>query len=188
MAQSLRYYQRIKLKNGKDCILRNPTAEDAQAIIYHMIKTSEESDNMLRYSDEIARTVKYEDEFSFLKMLEDADDQGMICAVVDGIIVANAGFHPVGKTDKVRHRCEFGISVQREYWHQGIGYAILCAIKDQAKAAGYTQIELDVVTDNQRGLGLYQKCGFEIIGKNMRHLRKRDNSYQACYIMCCVLD
>lgn len=56
----------------------------------------------------------------------------MISAVVDGKIVANAGFNPVSKLEKCKHRAEFGISIQKEYWGHGIGSHIMAAILETA--------------------------------------------------------
>lgn len=179
----MRYYKQVQLKNGKTCILRNPNCEDAQAIIGHMILTSGETMNMLRYSDEITMTEA--EERAYLSDIESRSDAIMISAVVDGKIVANAGFNPVSQLEKCRHRAEFGISIQKEYWGYGIGSHIMAAILETARQAGYEQIELEVVTDNKRAIALYEKFGFKLFGTNEKAFRCRDGQYQALHLMSC---
>lgn len=177
----MKYYKQVRLKNGKTCILRNPNCEDAQSILYHMILTSGETENMLRYSDEIIMTEA--EERTYLSDIQSSSDAIMISAVIDGKIVANAGFNPVSKFEKCRHRAEFGISIQKEYWGCGIGSYVMSAILETARQAGYEQIELSVVTDNNRAIALYKKYGFGIFGMNEKAFRCRNGKYQALYLM-----
>ncbi len=97
----MRYHKKVQLKNGKTCILRNPNCEDAQAILQHMILTSGETENMLRYSDEVTMTEA--EERTYLSDIESSSVAIMISAVVDGKIVANAGFNPIS-TRSIRAR------------------------------------------------------------------------------------
>lgn len=181
----MRYYKQVQLKNGKTCILRNPNCDDAQAIIQHMILTSGETENMLRYPDEITMTEA--EEKTYLSDIESSSTAIMISAIVDEKIVANAGFNPVFQLEKCRHRAEFGISIQKKYWGCGIGSKIMSAILEMARQAGYEQIELEVVTDNKRAIALYKKYGFSIFGTNETAFRCRDGQYQALYLMSCRL-
>jgi len=181
----MRYHKQIQLKNGKTCVLRNPNCEDAKAILQHMILTSGETENLLRYSNEI--TMTEEEERTYLSNIESSSDAIMISAVVDGEIVANAGFNPVSKLEKCKHRADFGISIRKKYWGFGIGSYIMDAIFETARQAGYEQIELDVVTDNIRAVALYKKFGFNIFGTNEKAFHCRDGQYKALHLMSCRL-
>ena len=50
----MKYYQEIKLKNGKTAILRNGVGEDGQALLDIFNLTHEETDFLLSYPDEIS--------------------------------------------------------------------------------------------------------------------------------------
>lgn len=173
------------IKNGRSCILRSPRAEDAGAILNHMKITSGQTDYMLRYPDEIHMTL--EQEAAFLEDFAGSVDSLMICAEIDGTIAANGSFSPVARVDKCRHRAEFGISIQRDYWGLGLGTAILRELIHAAREAGFEQMELEVVDTNHRGIALYEKFGFTVYGKNGKAFRLRDGSYQACLLMCLEL-
>ncbi|MCA5011158.1 GNAT family N-acetyltransferase, partial [Clostridioides difficile] len=87
-----------------------------------------------------------------------------ICAVVNGKIIANAGINPIALFDRYAHRATFGISICKPYWGLGIGSHLLGAIIRGAREMGYEQLELEVVSENERGLALYKKYGFVIYG------------------------
>lgn len=72
----------------------------------------------------------------------------------------------MGTKFKVRHRAEFGINVAKDYWRLGIGNALMNACIECAKAAGYKQLELDVVADNEKAINMYTGAGFIEFGRN----------------------
>ena len=84
---------------------------------------------------------------------------------------------------KVAHRARFGISILREYWGMGIGRVLMEASIDCARQAGYSQLELEVVTDNERAVSLYRCAGFEEYGRNPRGYRSAAVGYQELVYM-----
>lgn len=171
----------ILLKNGTSCILKSPGPKDAAAILELMRKTSEETNYMARYADEINMPLQQEEEFlsSNLKSQKDL----MVCAVINGEIVANSGINPIGAMERYSHRASFGISTYKAYWGLGIGSHLLEAIMAGSRDMGYEQLELEVVCDNQRGMALYKKFGFEIYGTREHSFKYMDGSYGATYLM-----
>ncbi len=47
-----------------------------------------------------------------------------------------------------------------------------------AKDAGYLQLELDVVADNERAVSMYKKEGFVEYGRNPKGFRSRITGFQ----------
>lgn len=84
---------------------------------------------------------------------------------------------------KVAHRARFGISVLKDYWGMGIGRVLMEASIDCARQAGYTQLELEVVADNERAVALYRCAGFEEYGRNPRGYRSTSVGYQELVYM-----
>ena len=65
----------------------------------------------------------------------------------------------------MKHRGEFAVSVLKCEWGQGIGSMLLEAIIDFAKNIAHAEIiSLEVRSDNERAIKLYEKYGFEKIG------------------------
>ena len=177
----MNYEKSIVLYDGSGCVLRSPDADDALEIIHHLRITSDETGFMARYGDEITMTP--EDETNYLRSVKENPRALMIAAFVDGVLAANSGFNPAAPMEKYRLRAEFGISVKRAFWGRGVGSALLEANIEAARSAGYGQLELEVVTDNVRGIALYEKFGFQIYGTRPKSFAYRDGTYAAEHMM-----
>lgn len=136
---------------------------------------------MLTYPDECSMTE--EDERAFLEQRAAQEDGVELCAVIGGKIVGTAGFDPIGRHEKIRHRASFGIGVMRAYWGRGVGRALTTACVALAKEAGFRQLELDVVADNAAAVALYKSCGFVEYGRNPRGFHSRTKGDQALVLM-----
>lgn len=178
----MKYYRELFLKDGRICILRNSTAEDAEEILSLMRNISRESENLLRYPEEWAN-ITNEDEARFLRDLECSDDAIMLVAVIDGRIVGSAGLNPISRLEKCRHRADIGMSIRKEYWGRGIGSSIMEAILEIAQKAGFKQLELEVLTENTRAISLYEKFDFSIFGTNNHAFSTRGGQYKGSYLM-----
>ena len=175
------YHRIITLKDGRECILRNGTQSDGKAALDNFILAHSETDYLLTYPDEI--TFSAEEEGKYLQDKTDSNNEVEILAVVDGRIIGTAGVERVGKHEKLAHRCDFGVSIEKEYWGLGIGSALLHACIDCAKVAGYRQMELEVVAENERAVNMYRKAGFVEYGRNPRDFLSRYTGYQEVVYM-----
>lgn len=178
---ALKYNQVIILKNGIECCLRNGLESDGQAVLDNFNLTHGETDYLLTYPDENPFDAMQESQF--LKEKLESKNEIELVAVVDNVIVGTAGIEAVGKKYKVRHRAEFGISVAQEFWGLGIGQALTAACIECARAAGYTQLELNVVADNARALSMYKKAGFVEYGRNPKGFNSRMAGFQEVIYM-----
>lgn len=177
----MKYYKVITLKNGIECCLRNGMEQDGQAVFDNFNLTHEETDYLLAYPDENCFDVLQESQF--LKEKSESKNEIEIVAVVDHVVVGTAGIEAVGEKYKIRHRAEFGISVVKEFWGLGIGQALTAACIECAKAAGYVQLELNVVADNRRALSMYKKAGFIEYGRNPKGFCSRTAGFQEVIYM-----
>lgn len=175
------YDQTVTLKNGKTARLRNGVAADGAAVFENFNLTHAETDYLLSYPEE--NSFDPEQEARFLEEKTQSPNEIEIVALVDGTVAGTAGIEAVGKKVKVRHRAEFGISVLREYWGLGLGRALTKACIDCARAAGYAQLELNAVAENQRALALYRDMGFVEYGRNPKGFRSRTAGYQELVYM-----
>ena len=172
----MRYAETVVLKDGVELLVRNAGASDARALRETMRRTHSETDYLLSYPDE--QGIDEEREARLLEETERCSNQVELVAVVDGKIVGSAGVAAVGSRRKVLHRARFGISVLKELWGMGIGRMLMESCIDCARRAGYTQLELEVVADNQRAVSLYRRAGFEEYGRNPRGYRSASSGYQ----------
>ena len=172
----MEYNRIVTLRNGTQCCLRSGTEADAHAVIDNFNLTHGETDYLLSYPDESSFNV--EQEARFLKEKAESKNEVEILAVVNQTVVGTAGIDAVGTKFKLRHRAEFGVSVAKEYWGLGIGGALLDACVECARAAGFAQLELDVVADNARAISMYRKAGFVEFGRNPRGFYSRTAGFQ----------
>ena len=177
----MKYNKVITLKDGRSCSLRNGTALDGQALLNIYLLTHAQTDYLLSYPD--ASTMTVEQEAQFLKEKTESLNGIEILAEVDGVVVGSAGIGCVGMKEKLKHRAEFGISVDKAYWGLGIGRALTNACIECARAAGYAQLELEAVAENKNALALYESVGFVEYGRNPKGFRSRLTGWQELVLM-----
>lgn len=167
--------RKIKMKDGRTCVLRPAVPDDAAAMIKYMEVTAAETDFLLRYPDEISYTVESEGEF--LRRNLDDEMSVMMAAVVDGEIAGNSSISMVSPKRKARHRCSLAIALYKKYWGLGIGKAMLDYQTEIAEKLRFEQMDLEVVAENTRAQELYKKCGFVESGRRHNALKFADGSY-----------
>ena len=177
----MKYNKRVILKNGIECTVENGTESDGESLRRVFNQTHVETDYLLSYPDESSFTVEAEQ--NFLKEKTESEREIEIVAKIDGVVVGSAGVEQVGEKYKLRHRAEFGISILKDYWGLGIGRILTEACIECARKAGYTQLELDVVADNERAIGMYKSVGFAEFGRNPRGFNSRESGYQELVYM-----
>lgn len=182
----MEYSKTIRLKDGRACVIRNATARDGFAVYDNFILTHEQTDFLLSYPEENSMTA--EQEAQFLQKKTESEREIELAAEIDGQIVGTAGIEQVGAKEKVRHRAEFGISVDQKYWGLGVGRALMEGCIACAKKAGYAQLELNAVAENQRAIKLYESAGFVEFGRNPRGFRSRLTGWQELVYMRLELD
>ena len=98
----MKYYKIIRLKDGRECILRNGELTDGQTALANFILTHEQTDYLLSYPDE--NTMTAEKEGQFLQEKADSEREIEILAEVDGVVAGLAGIVAAGSRAKICHR------------------------------------------------------------------------------------
>lgn len=171
----------VTLKDGRTCLLRSPTGADAEQMLEYMHIMLDETPYLCQSAAEFAVSAEQEAEF-LEKTL--AQERALMLSAFDGErIVANCDFRACGAAGRTRHRAALGISILREYWNNGLGSLLMDALITAARAAGYEQLELDVVAANRRAISLYLKHGFSVYGTRPHGLHYDDGTYADEYLM-----
>lgn len=177
----MKYNRTIYLKDGRECLLRNAAETDGQALLDLFRLSHGETDFLRSYPDEkVYDAVR---ESTVLKEKSESENEIEMLAEVDGRIVGSAGISAVGSKYKVRHRAEFGISVAKDFWGLGIGRTLTAACIECARKAGYVQLELNVVAENERAAEMYKKFGFVEFGRNPKAFNSRVSGFQEVIYM-----
>lgn len=162
------------LKDGLKVILKTPEVKEAEALLLFIMEAADQTDFLLSSSEDFRMDVEKEEKF-----IEGYSENGdyIIAAYVDGKIVGDCGL-TFNRHVKDRHRSSVGITIDREYWNRGIGSLMFEEMTRLAKEKeGIEQMELGVISTNERAKHLYAKYGFEKTGVIPRAIKLKDGSY-----------
>ena len=111
------------------------------------------------------------------------DGTYQLVGVVEDRVVGLLGLHTFPNKPRRRHVGTIGISVHDEWQGKGIGFALMRAGLDLADNwLNLTRVELEVYTDNEPAIRLYQRFGFELEGTLRQHAF-RDGRYVDSHMM-----
>lgn len=69
------------------------------------------------------------------------------------------------------------IALYQEFCGYGIGKIMMETVLKEAKEIGFEQAELEVISDNQNAITLYEKLGFQKYGTFPDNLKYADGHY-----------
>ena len=118
-----------------------------------------------------------EQETAFINNCLNSDRSLMLIATLDGKHIGNCSFNPVGNYKRYRHRCEVVIALYQEFCGYGIGKIMMETVLKAAKEIGFEQAELEVISDNQNAITLYEKLGFQKYGTFPDNMKYADGHY-----------
>jgi RimJ/RimL family protein N-acetyltransferase len=141
--------------------IRKVKEEDAEAIVKLLKQLDEETKFTLFAPGERKTTVEKQREI--IKNILTSDNRMIFVAVKDDQLIGCLGAFG-GEYRKVKHRIYIVIGVLQTFAHQGIGTQLFTEMEKWARENKFHRLELTVMTNNQAGLALYKKMGFEIEG------------------------
>lgn len=149
-------------KDGRPLLIREATGADAPAVLRYVHHVSSESDFLTFGQGEFEMTEA--EEVAFLNRSLANERSLFLLAILDDTIAGVLTF-AAGTRSRTQHVGNFGTSVLKANWGQGIGACLLdCLINWARTGQVIKKINLTVRTDNQRAIALYFKKGFEIEG------------------------
>lgn len=174
------------LKEGVNLVVRTPEISDAESLINQMKIVDGETRYLAREPDEFDLTI--EQEVEFIKRCTDNEDMLFLVGEVNGEIVANCSVGIVQNKKRFLHRAAMGIAVKKDYWGKGVGRKLMHECINWCKQCGIEQLELEVVTQNERAISLYEKLGFEVCGTKTHAMKYSDGTYADEYFMVLFLN
>lgn len=170
-----------------DYTVRRATVDDAEQMVEHMKRIVVEPDNGIVRSG-VDEVMSVEEERTTLRELETADNSILVVAVTpDNHVIGVTGFIG-GKRRALRHTGSIGIAIDKEWRSKGVGTAMMQFLIDWARGTGIiTRMELEVNTNNERAVHVYQKVGFVVEGRKQKALFK-EGRYLDNYVMALLLE
>lgn len=106
-----------------------------------------------------------------------------LLACREGEVVGHLGLHTFPNHPRRRHVGQIGMAVRDDWQGKGAGTALMQAMLDLADNwLNLSRIELEVYTDNQPAIHLYEKFGFVVEG-TLRSFAFRDGEFVDVYAM-----
>jgi len=170
-----KYCSKVELKNGKVLVMRVPKEDDALQLMNHLKQVDTETKFLGREPDEFNFTLEQEKEF--IKGFDKDENSLFLVGEIDDEVIANVSVSIVRNNRRFLHRAAFGITVQKKHWRSGIGKLLIEKVIDWCKDKGVEQLELEVVSDNERAVELYKSQGFVKHGTMKNAIKYADNTY-----------
>jgi len=152
------------LRSGAQLVTATPDVGDAAALLAYVNRVAAESDFLtfgpgehgITLAEEVAFLEAGASTWRFLRK-----------ATIEGEIV---GFLDLRRSPRPRlqHTGQFGISVRKDRWRQGVGRILLSELLDWAVSVGMRKIDLRMRADNVGAQALYRSLGFVEEGRVTR--------------------
>lgn len=170
----------IRLKDGREALMRSAEADDAAQMLEYLRTTAGETEFVIRYPEECSESV--DQEAAYLQSIIDSPLNMMIACEINGKIVGNCQLMLHGRL-KTKHRAGVAIALIKDYWGLGIGTAMFEEMIRIAKVHGIRQIELKVIEGNERAMRLYRKMGFGIVAEKPDAIQLKDGTLLKEFLM-----
>lgn len=87
-----------------------------------------------------------------------------------------------GSVKRTKHTAYLVIGILEEYRGKGVGTKLFDHVTNWVSKHNISRLELTVVTENESGVALYKKSGFDIEGTKRKSLIINDRSYDEYYM------
>lgn len=173
--------KKIKLKDGRDAVIRDALPDDAARILEITKSVMKEG----RYSpsdpDEIRMTI--DDEKLYIQDYLDGPGKAFFVAEINGRIIGLITFEN-GPRRRLAHTGILGILILKEFRELGLGRALLeTALKWAENNPLIEKVSLTVFSSNHRSINLCRKYGFIEEGRRVKEIKFGDDDYSDDILM-----
>lgn len=168
------------LKNGNDFQVRKAVPQDAEEIICYLNQVGGESDNLLFGKNGFHMSV--EEEKEYIEGVNNSDTSCLLVGILENKIVSLVSITGSSRS-RINHHGEIAVSVLKKYWGQGIAGEMIKQIISFAKNTAVIKVvQLEVRSDNQKAIHLYEKLGFKKWGTYEKFFKIEEQYYDADYM------
>lgn len=157
-----------RVEKNPTLTIREANIKDAKGIVKLIESVGKEKIYMV--SEEPGWTE--EEEKQMIKRLDRGKDLILVADYGGQIVGCLTLFRYYGgRSSKVQHVGEIGISVDAKYRNMGIGSKLFEYAIDWAKKRSYSKLCLSVFSSNANAIHLYEKYGFEEEGRRRKQFK-----------------
>lgn len=164
----------IQLKNGASVLIRQAEIADAEKLLNCLKTYIPQSEYIPKLEQEIKLTVS--DEENWIRSFSESNNSLLLIAEHEHQIIGNIDLTG-SRREMMVHTAVIGMGMLNEWRNSGLGTALLSATIEWAQQNPVLElIWLQVYTQNQLGISLYKKMGFEENGI-IKDFFKNKNGY-----------
>lgn len=176
----------LLLPSQQSVTIRTATPNDAQAVLTYTQDVMGEAPYLLTTREEFTKTV--ENQYQFLASYLEHPHQLALLAELDGHVVGFLNFQN-GHRTRIAHQGEMSMSLLHEVRGQGLGRAMVAQLIQWAQGNPLLEkVTLDVFSDNQPAIALYERVGFIKEGIQRKAIKMEDGTYHSLIRMALFLD
>lgn len=151
----------LNIKERNEMIIREVISSDAESFI-HLTKQVEDNSKFMLWEPG-ERNIKLEQQQKLIENMSKSENSTILVAECDNELIA---FLVVfgGGAKRNKHSAYIVIGILEEYRGKGVGTKLFKALENWSSDNDIHRLELTVVTQNEVGVSLYKKMGFEIEG------------------------
>jgi len=170
----------LTLRTGLRLTIREAWRSDAAALLEYLAVVSAETDYLTFGPREF--TLSVAEEALYLEQCQQAPNSIYLLAETEGRLIGTLTFTGGGRV-RTRHAGEFGISVRKEYWSQGVASALLDVLVEWAlEGQIIRKLNLRVRVDNHRAIRLYERKGYVTEGTIQKELYVNGEYYDLLWM------
>lgn len=148
-------------------LIREVTIEDAAKILSCIKEVKASSKYMLMEAGETKTTL--DQQKKQIELINHQANSTILVAELNGKLVGYM-FAIGGNAKRTKHSVYLVIGIHEVHRGIGIGTALFKKIEEWAKKNHISRLELNVITENEAGVALYKKSGFDIEGTKRNSL------------------
>jgi RimJ/RimL family protein N-acetyltransferase len=162
-------------KSGQEVTIRDARPDDAERLLVFLNALLKDGEGQVRTLDEGVPTL--EQERAWVRGMRENPDELVLLAEVGEEIVGLLDFHQL-KAARLKHGGWFGTGLPPAWRSDGIGSMLVGSLLEWAPSAPTIQkIDLAVLANNSRAIGLYKKFGFREEGRRERYIRVSESEF-----------
>ena len=165
------------LKNGSKVRIRGYTSDDKEGMVKMYASLSPQS---LRWSMPPYNRQRID------RWTSDLENNIILLAIDEGQVVGHLQIS-IAVNPRFRGTGELFIYVHQDFQNVGLGKALMREGISLARKRGLHRIELSVVADNDAGVYLYEKVGFQKEGTKRENYLGEDGRYHDEFVMGILL-
>lgn len=162
-----------------ELVIRYAESKDAEAVLEYLKIVGSETENLLFGAEGVPFTRIQEEKF--IAAINASAKSCMILACLNEKIVGVASLQG-SERERISHRAEIAVSVMKAHWGSGVGSGLMKELIRFAKSKNIEIISLEVKSDNDRAIRLYEKLGFSKFGTYKKFFKINGKYYDADYM------